>query len=94
MNIEQAIAYLTSCINQVLNKDCRVGVMFVDIIKASDTVNHSILAKKLRRYEINRRLLHLIISLLSGRIQRIIVSGSISEPLLIRCGNLRSSKPC
>ena len=54
--------------------------------KAFDTVNHSILLKKLKHYGIRGVALDGFCSYLSNRKQYVSVNGHISETLQIRCG--------
>ena len=62
-----------------------IGV-FIDLQKASNTVNHSILLKKLEHYEIKRVALDWSSSYLSKRKQYVSVNGHSSEKLEISCG--------
>ena len=59
---------------------------FIDLKKAFDTVNHSILLKKLEHYGIRGVALDWFCSYLSNRKQYVSVNGHISETLQIRCG--------
>ena len=40
---EMAISFITTIINDALDKKLRVAGIFLDLIKASDTVDHGIL---------------------------------------------------
>ena len=59
---------------------------FIDLKKAFDTVNHSILLKKLEHYGIRGVALDWFCSYLSNRKQYVSVNGHISETLQIRYG--------
>ena len=62
-----------------------VGV-FIDLQKAFDTVNHSILLQKLEHYGIRGVALDWFTSYLSGRKQYVSVNGHTSAKLEITCG--------
>ena len=44
---EMAISFITTIINDALDKKLRVAGVFLDLIKAFDTVDHRILLKKI-----------------------------------------------
>ena len=60
--------------------------VFIDLKKAFDTVNNSILLKKIEHYGIRGVALDWVCSYLSNRKQYVSVNGHISETLQIRCG--------
>ena len=62
---------------------CRV---FLDFSKAFDTVNHSILLKKLENYGISGIPLVLYTSYLSKCYQAVKINNTISKPLKVTCG--------
>ncbi|CAM4486392.1 unnamed protein product [Caretta caretta] len=59
-----------------------VDVLFLDFSKAFDTVSHSILASKLKKYELNEWTIRWIESWLDCRAQRVEISGSMSWQLV------------
>ncbi|MEE4247924.1 MAG: reverse transcriptase family protein, partial [Kangiellaceae bacterium] len=62
-----------------------LGVL-LDFQKAFDTVQHNILVRKLNKYGIRGAPLDLITSYLSGRHQRVLYNGTLSEYKLVTCG--------
>jgi hypothetical protein len=60
--------------------------VFIDLAKAFDTVNHTILLEKLALYGLQKNALALIASYLSDRTQVVIIDGVKSEPMKITCG--------
>lgn len=67
-------------------KNCKPGIIFLDIKKAFDTVNHSILIKKLEYYGIQGIVIKWFKSYLSGRYQCTKVNGRSSTFLELCCG--------
>ncbi|CAM4644907.1 unnamed protein product [Lepidochelys kempii] len=61
-----------------------VEVLFLDFSKDFDTVSHSILASKLKKYELNEWTIRWIESWLDHRAQRVVTNGSMSswQPVL------------
>ena len=57
------------------------GVIFIDLKKAFDTIDHKILLRKLASYGIDHRALKWFDSYLSDRQQKCVVNG---EPCLVR----------
>ena len=81
----------------ILNKKLKVGALFMDLSKAFDTLDHSLLLAKLSKYGFDNNSLSFIRSYLTNRIQRckiennfsnwreiiIVLQGSILGPLLL-----------
>ena len=83
---ELAIARLKEMImHNSTNKKITCAI-FLDLAKAFDTVNHSILLHKLRHYGIRGKSLNLIASYLSGRQQYVQNGEFFSEMGIIKCG--------
>ena len=81
-----ALTSLTEKIKQTVD-DSRFGCgIFTDMKKAFDTVNHSILLKKLEQYGIRGVPLDWSTSYLINRKQYVSVCGNISETLEVTCG--------
>ena len=61
-------------------------VVFIDLKKAFDTVNHGILVKKLKSYGIKGQALDILTSYLSNRRQKCQVDRFVSSEHFIECG--------
>jgi hypothetical protein len=61
-------------------------VVFIDLKKSFDTINHDILLKKLEFYGIKGQALDLLKSYLSNRHQKCQVESFVSSEHLIKCG--------
>ena len=57
----------------------KVGVTFVGLSKAFDTINHSLLLAKLKAHSFSNQALSLLQSYLCNRFQRSIINGSFSS---------------
>ena len=81
-----ALASPTEKIKQTTDKGNYGFGVLTDLKKAFDTVNHSILLKKLEHYGVRGIPLQWFRSSLSGRKQYASVTGNLSETLEIPCG--------
>ena len=62
------------------------GVIFIDLKKAFDTIDHKILFRKLASYGIDHRALKWFDSYLSDRQQKCVVNGELSGARAVTCG--------
>ena len=62
------------------------GVLFLDLKKAFDTVNHDILLQKLEGFGVEGTERLWFHSYLTNRMQRTIIDGSLSDPRTLTCG--------
>jgi len=85
---DEAIFKLVYEVLNALNDKSKVGSIFLDLEKAFDSVNHSLLIKKLSCYGINGKAKQLIESYLSNRYQRVILKKFQNK---LQCG-LRMGK--
>ena len=60
--------------------------IFIDLKKAFDTVNHSILLSKLNHYGVRSKVYDWFHSYLSNRVQFVCINGHNSDSLPITCG--------
>ena len=81
-----ALMVMINEISQALNSGEHVVGIFLDFSKAFDTVNHSILLKKLYYYGIRGNALEWFESYLSGRQQYVTYNGFLLSTKCIKCG--------
>eukprot|EP00794_Sanderia_malayensis_P000634 gene634-1302_t len=86
LNTESTLLYLTETWKQHIEEGKVVGVIFVDFRKAFDTVNHIILAYKLKAMGITGDLLNLLQDYLANRNQFVNVKGKHSDITIIEIG--------
>jgi len=86
LSTELALLDLTNQISKALDEQQIMIGIFLDLSKAFDTVNHSILIKKLEFYGIRGAALNWIITYLSNRYQYVVVDGCCSSSLAVTCG--------
>ena len=62
------------------------GVVFIDLKKAFDTIDHKILLRKLACYGVDQKSLRWFDSYLSDRQQKCLVNGELSGARPVTCG--------
>ena len=81
-----AISFITTIINDALDKKLRVAGVFLDLIKAFDTVDHRILLKKCEFYGLRGATLGLLCSYLQNRQQYVNLQGFLSSKNVVNWG--------
>ena len=92
-SINHALVSMTDTIKNSLDNRKFGCEIFLDLQKAFDTVNHSILLMKLKKYGIRGPALEWFKSYLSDREQYVTVNGSSSSCLNVTCGVPQGSVP-
>lgn len=83
---EHGVLFLTTFINDALDKGLKIASIFLDITKAFDSVDHDILVQKLYSSGIRGDFLNVIVSFLSGRTQCVVMDGVTSKIEYISIG--------
>ena len=77
---------VTNTLLQNIDKGYLTGLVFLDLSKAFDTLDHNVMLDKLSLFGFNRSALQWISSYLTDRTQSICVNGVTSEPMPIQFG--------
>jgi hypothetical protein len=88
--VTQLLSVLHS-IGQCLDKNVRTDVLYLDLAKAFDSVDHQILLQKLKSYAVTGQLHNWLADYLKDRSQRIVVDGVASQCGPVTCGVPQSS---
>src|SRR6266516_301111 len=83
---QHALISFVDTVTEALDSGKFVLSIFLDLSKAFDTVDHSILLNKLYKYGIRGVALDFITSYLSNRCQFVEIDGTISSSLNVTCG--------
>ena len=83
---EMAVTEVVSLLSLALNDNVPTLAVNMDLSKAFDTIDHSILCAKLGKYGINGNILNWFISYLRGRSQRVQYNSAISLPQFVSRG--------
>ena len=76
---ETQLALFIQDIQSALDKKKEVDMIFLDFAKAFDTVSHDLLIHKLKRFNICPQVVSWVTDFLSGRKQRVTLSGALSD---------------
>ena len=81
-------ALLETTINWSINIDNGLlnGVLFIDLKKAFDTIDHEITWRKLTNYGVDQSALRYFASYLCNRSQKCSVNGALSDASKLTCG--------
>ena len=79
MSTTDLMVYMQEKLARILTNKEHAVVLFFDLAKAFDTLNHKILEEKLIAYGITGTALKLLKSYLSNRSQKVKVNGILSE---------------
>ena len=80
------LAHVTNTLLENIDKGLLTGVIFLDLSKAFDTLDHSIMLDKLTSLGLNRSAVQLFRSYLIMRTQSVCTNGVLSEPQSISFG--------
>src|SRR2546425_2254388 len=81
-----ALASYIDCITAALDKNQFTMSIFIDLSKAFDTINHTILLQKLEYYGVRGLVNDFIKSYLTNRLQYVEIENISSNPMKITCG--------
>ena len=76
---EMAVTEVVSIVTRALNDKVPIVAVNMDLSKAFDTIDHSIMCEKLRKYGVSGNILSWFKSYLQGRTQQVNFNGSISS---------------
>ena len=83
---QTALTLMTEEWLKAMNKGKLTGILMIDLCKAFDLVDHSLLLHKLKMYRCSEEALDWFTSYLSKRTQKVDIKGQISHPLENICG--------
>ena len=83
---QTALLSLTEKMYKAINEGKYIGMIQLDLSKAFDLVNHSLLLQKLELYRCNNSTIKWFSSYLRNRTQRVSIKNKLSEPNLVTTG--------
>ena len=81
-----ALIEATNCWSVNIDNGLVNGVIFIDLKKAFDTIDHSVLIRKLHKYGVDRSSLKWFESYLCDRSQKCSINGHLSNIAPVSCG--------
>ena len=87
---QTALISLTENMHEAINVKKYFGMVQLDLSKAFDLVNHSLLIQKLKLYRCDNSSIKWFLSYLSNRTQRVTIKQTLSEPKPITAGTCTS----
>uniref|UniRef100_A0A3B3DH72 Reverse transcriptase domain-containing protein n=1 Tax=Oryzias melastigma TaxID=30732 RepID=A0A3B3DH72_ORYME len=81
-----ALSHLLDSVTSALDKNKFICSIFLDLSKAFDTVDHTILLSKLQKYGFQHNVLKWLRNYICDRSQFVCINGCISDRLNIQCG--------
>ena len=86
-----SLLHFLEIVTKQVDKGLPVDVVYLDFIKAIDTVQHNYLIHKIKTHEIGCFVVNWIESWLSNRHQRVVLNGHMSDWLPVLTGVLQDS---
>ena len=83
---DTCLTYLTDYIRHDMDNGLYTGMVMIDLQKAFDTVNHSLLSDKLQALGLNNVSVSWFDSYLANRTQKVDINGTFSKPRMVPCG--------
>ena len=83
---DTCLTYLTDYIRHGMDNGLYTGMVMIDLQKAFDTVNHSLLSGKLRDLGLNNISFSWFDLYLTNRAQKVDINGTFSKPRMVPCG--------
>ena len=80
------LTHVTNALLHNIDKGYITGLVFLDLSKAFDTLDHQILLDKLSNFGFNRSAVQWFSSYLTHRTQSVCINGVTSEPRLVQYG--------
>ena len=83
---DTCLTYLTDYIRHGMDNGHYTGMVMIDLQKAFDTVNHSLLSDKLQALGLNNDAVSWFDSYLTNRTQKVDINSTFSKHRMVPCG--------